>query len=60
MLKEIFEQPKAVADTLIGRLSDIQDVEVLQLMGAMQIVDLCIPQFRTSLTTPSSLKRFHS
>jgi glucosamine--fructose-6-phosphate aminotransferase (isomerizing) len=31
MLKEIFEQPKAVADTLIGRLSDNNQIELDEL-----------------------------
>lgn len=31
MLKEIFEQPKAVADTLIGRLSDSNKIELDEL-----------------------------
>ena len=31
MLKEIFEQPKAVADTLIGRLTDNNQIELDEL-----------------------------
>ena len=38
MLKEIFEQPKAVADTLIGRLSDNKQIVLDELrMGADEI-----------------------
>jgi glucosamine--fructose-6-phosphate aminotransferase (isomerizing) len=41
MLKEIFEQPKAVADTLIGRLSDNDQILIDELhMSDAEIADL--------------------
>ena len=41
MLKEIFEQPKAVADTLIGRLSDNNQIVLDEIrMSAAEIKDL--------------------
>jgi len=41
MLKEIFEQPKAVADTLIGRLSDNNQIVLDEIsMSAAEIIDL--------------------
>ena len=41
MLKEIFEQPKAVADTLIGRLSDNGRIEIDELhMSDQEIKDI--------------------
>jgi len=41
MLKEIFEQPKAVADTLIGRLSDNNQIVLDEIsMSAAEIINL--------------------
>jgi glucosamine--fructose-6-phosphate aminotransferase (isomerizing) len=41
MLKEIFEQPKAVADTLIGRLTDNNQIELDELkMSADEVREL--------------------